>query len=511
MAERLPKYAERLFALFCSEAGALAHKAEEDENGWDYLVEFPKPPHPGPADTHPPAPTAYVQIKSTKTGKRSCRIKLSNALKAAQSRQPWYIVLLRFDKNGKLVNTYAVHFWDQLMHQTLEAVRKAVNTGAPLHKMWVTIKYSNADKRPSLIEWMLESISSVGDDYEARKKSRYQSLGYEDGGGIGQLTVQAKSTEEIVEGFLGLGDGLKITQFVFTPARFGISDPKPQIDITEGRIVISPKPVGKCEIRLRRGEKTLTLSGEVFSFSTPDLPDSQKAIRFSTSFFHLVGRKNSTRLRFRLALDFEKKTDLLTLWQFSTVRSLLAGDQVNVQVWANGRRMLAGDLDANLDDIDGGWSELCTFIDLLKIIAGTQDVMISIADLAKAIREDAIFSSVNSNSSIRVEFFPLPGAPPKFSSLIFYSCIRVADYNFYVLSTRAAEDVFVEGQRQITCSKPVFLETYAIQGRPDAGAELIEADYNRHLDRQKKVQAPLGLGNIQEFLRSLSASPGREF
>jgi len=101
----------------------------------------------------------------------------------------------------------------------------------------------------------------------------------------------------------------------------------------------------------------------------------------------------------------------------------------------------------------------------------------------------------------------LPGAPTKVSSVTFYSRARVADYNFYILSTRSAEDLFVNGRRQITCSKPAIIESYAIRGGPDAGTELIEADYNRYLERQKHVETPLGLGNIHEFIRSLSALP----
>jgi hypothetical protein len=92
---RLPQFAEREFAKQCSIYGALCHKAGEDENGWDYLVEFRRNKTvPGPADTQPPAQSAYVQIKSLGRGRPTCSIKLSNALKAAQSRQPWFIVLV---------------------------------------------------------------------------------------------------------------------------------------------------------------------------------------------------------------------------------------------------------------------------------------------------------------------------------------------------------------------------------------------------------------------------------
>jgi hypothetical protein len=414
-------------------------------------------------------------------------------------------VLLRFDKSGELINTYAVHFWNQLMHRTLEAVRKAANSGAPLHQTWLNISFTEADECNSLIVWMLKCISAAGDEYEARKKSYYQSLGYEEGYGGGQLTVQAESTEEIVDGFLGLGDGLKITQFVFTPARFGIPDLAPQADLTEGRIVVSPEPVGTCEIRIRGGGINLLLPGKIFSFSTADMSDAQKSLRFSTSFLHLISSKNSSKLRFRLELNYKTKADLLTLWQFATVRSLFAGEHVDVQVWVNGKRALAGDLNANLGDAGGGWFKLSSFIELLKNVAGTQDVQVSIVDLAKASREETLFSSINSASTIQLEFIPLLGAPTRISSVIFYSRARVADHNFYILSTRAAEDVFVEGRRQITCSSPAFIESYFIQGDHDAGLEQIEADYKRYLNHQELVETPMGLGNIHEFLKSLSA------
>jgi hypothetical protein len=37
-----------------TKAGALCHKVEEDESGWDFLIEFPAKPFAGPADMQPP-------------------------------------------------------------------------------------------------------------------------------------------------------------------------------------------------------------------------------------------------------------------------------------------------------------------------------------------------------------------------------------------------------------------------------------------------------------------------
>src|SRR6476620_1729881 len=92
MIKDLPEWAELAFAAQCAAAGVRPHPPRKD-TGWDYYLEFPPGDHPGPADTHPPAKIAYAQVKSKTRGKATCRLSLSNALKAAQSPQPWFLVL----------------------------------------------------------------------------------------------------------------------------------------------------------------------------------------------------------------------------------------------------------------------------------------------------------------------------------------------------------------------------------------------------------------------------------
>lgn len=50
MIKRLPRYAELKLQSLCAEAGALCHGVDEDESGWDCLIEFPEKDFPGPAD-----------------------------------------------------------------------------------------------------------------------------------------------------------------------------------------------------------------------------------------------------------------------------------------------------------------------------------------------------------------------------------------------------------------------------------------------------------------------------
>lgn len=134
MIKRLPRWAELAFESRCAAAGALAHSPDEDQNGWDYFVEFPPQSHPGPADTHPPAKSAHVQIKSKRKRKLTCRVSLSNALKAAQSTQPWFLVLVVVENETSQAEIYAVHLWEKFVRRALKAVRIAENTGKPLNR-----------------------------------------------------------------------------------------------------------------------------------------------------------------------------------------------------------------------------------------------------------------------------------------------------------------------------------------------------------------------------------------
>ena len=127
--KRLARYAETSFASLCALGGALCHESQEDENGWDYHVELPEDESIGPADTAPPGKHAYIQVKSTRNARLSCSVKLSNALKAARSRDPWFVVLMV--DAAPQPKIYAVHIWTETMKDWLKAgCHSACNIGS---------------------------------------------------------------------------------------------------------------------------------------------------------------------------------------------------------------------------------------------------------------------------------------------------------------------------------------------------------------------------------------------
>ena len=500
MTSRLPKYAERYFAGACSLAGALAQPPDEDERGWDFLVEFPKAKHPGHADTHPPPPSAYVQIKTARTGKRSARVKLSNALHAAQSRQPWFVVLLDFDKKGQLTHAYAVHIWDELMRSTLMAVRKCELEGKQLNRRLFTLSFSEKDDhRTDLIVWMRSSIEAVGNNYEARKKELHETLGYEDGTGTGYMTIMATTHEEIAEGFLGLGSGLKVSSFKFTPARFGLHDNVPLVDIKGGHLTITPNPVGECEIRLRGPAGSAVYPAHVYSFSTPDMSHDQRRLRFSTKFLHIISAFRQEKLNFKLTMNFDEKFDLVSLSEFCTIRSLMSAEPIDVQIWSSGQRMLAGTLDQALSTHTSHYAQLKAIVEFCCKLAGSnaKDVHLSISDVVKVWRSATIFQQVNSGNNMRIEYDPITPDPVTQKHLVYHSSLYVGDRNFYVLIRRpiaSAKDT--DGRRAIYCGNAEILEFYCLQGARDEGRDKVIADYEKHLESYPPNEKALDLGDV---------------
>jgi hypothetical protein len=146
-------------------------------------------------------------------------VKLSNALKATQSEQPWFIVFFVDNKRSSEPSVYAIHFCDDLISRTLRAVREAEARGYPLNRRHLTISFSASDSHGNLLPWMRQTIANIGINYSQKKRKIYKTVGYEDRYGVAQLSVKAHTKDEILANLLGLGKGLAVSHFEFTPAR----------------------------------------------------------------------------------------------------------------------------------------------------------------------------------------------------------------------------------------------------------------------------------------------------
>jgi hypothetical protein len=515
MITRLPKWAELKFASQCAAAGAIAHPPEEDQNGWDYLVEFPQQSHPGPADTHPPAKSAYVQIKSVRKRKLTCRVTLSNVLKAAQSTQPWFLVLIFVDKKTSAAEIYAVHLWENFLRRALKAVRVAENTGKPLNRCTLNVKFSANDRHDNnLVSWMQSAIAEHEPDYQQKKQQLYQSVGYEDGRGIGKFTISASNFDEIANNFLGLGDGLSLSEFSFTPSRFGVVSPKPDIDYSgEGKIVITPNPVDTCEVRLRVNDVLYSLKGQVFALGEPLLAREERRLRFSAEFLEMVVATTSLEMKtFNARIDPDSKRTLHTLEAFAALKdSCQTGIKVDLQIWARGCRVIGGTVSPT-DSSPGSvsWERLAIAMRKLRgLLVGNEDfVKVSLKEAVKGGQRLAVFAETINAPSLRLEFEPTEETPPKIDSLIFYSFAEVGNFLFFALfDSELIEESRIGSRRQLDFGAPNVIDSYVIENPTPQQREQMEKDYQRHLGIREQQGHPAGIGEILAFSQANKAQP----
>ena len=73
------------FKLLCSLAGLTCNRSEEDDHGWDFMIEFPPPRDSSqPLDKAAGPRQALVQVKSTQGQLPRTRMKVSNAFKLSK-------------------------------------------------------------------------------------------------------------------------------------------------------------------------------------------------------------------------------------------------------------------------------------------------------------------------------------------------------------------------------------------------------------------------------------------
>ncbi|MBN9603021.1 MAG: hypothetical protein J0G33_08820 [Afipia felis] len=430
--KRLPRFAETNFASLCAKAGALCHESQEDENGWDYLVEYPDDAASSSPDTRPPAKRAFVQVKSTQGKRLTCSIKLSNARKAAQSPDPWFVVLT-VERNNK-PRTYVIHIWKDLIASFLRSVRQAYIDNTPEHKKRLSLTFTEADYHSDdPVGWMRAEIERVGSDYSDEKRKISKTVGYENGFGAGKMIVEVESIEQLHNEFLGLGSGLSVSRFTYTPGRFGILDPKPEIDISHGTIHIKPDPIGDCELRLRnvRTGTLATLPGKIFTHSFPGALTAERRVRFSAPGLEITWATGSDG-RCTFSQDLTVSLDLASLENLLRIVSWLQRDAVVLQIWVNGRRSITAEISPDKTRFDG--SEHLKIVGTLRSLspAHSPDCRISAADVSAS--SNLLFlHQVVSSPKLRIEYEPVPEGDYDYDTSIYYSTAEVGSLTVYAL------------------------------------------------------------------------------
>ncbi|MEO9299315.1 hypothetical protein [Devosia alba] len=501
---RLPPFAERHFAAMVSEYDGLCHGVEEDESGWDYLVELPAREYDGAADSQPPRQRAFVQVKSIQGAKASVPITLSNLLKSAQDPNPWFIVLIKKRQGTPVL--YIKHFWKHLIASSLIAIRKAEVEGAKLNKRTMSVSFSEDDiVTHDFIRWMQDRIDE-SDDYLVEKRSFYTNVGHENGYGTGRMLFTDHTTDEIFKEFLGMGNGLRISSFEYVPERFSLPDYSRKISETGGTVHITAQPQGTCEVRFRSSPIDPAFSMTGTMYSVPFAPDAP--IRVSAPPVELLF--SPKRVSLDMAMRFGEPLPLDHWHAYSRLKLWSMKGPLQVELWRNGRKHDASILIDRQTGQNLDWDKLYGLSETIRAIAADRkvtDLSFSLPDINAHISDLGYLFQSRAPS---VRFECEAHAPLKLgvTSFLHYSLADLAGWTFGHLIRRTVLKDVIDGDRRIITAGPFkILETYAFR---DAGPEeraLVQDDYMRVLTALEKTEHPLGFGEFGTYVRQLHSLP----
>lgn len=500
----LPRWAEKYFSLKCTEMDAICSRPDEDINGWDFLIEFPEEKHSGPAESRPPIRTAYAQIKSSIAGSLSVSIKLSNMLKARQSTDPWFVFLITKSNGADGIRIYGIHVFGDIIIDSLAAIRKADICGHQLHKKSISIDLRDHLISPGdVIPWMRSFMMGSQMEY-SQKKTRISKLsGYENGCGTGNVVLQATSEDDLLNSFLGIGNGIVANSFSYTHVRFGIPDKSPLIDMKDGKLFITPEPRGECEVKIRGPvtQPSITLPGLIYPLSLPNLSPNKRRIRFSAPPVDIVW-KFEDDISIEVEMDSSDRHSLTYLRNYSQIAEWISEGPIDIDISSQHGRFLRGTVD--LDHIDIG--DLSIITQTLNDLAGAEasKVSISMKDMLDAGEDFGYFYQVMSDRSFRIEFDTSDASDlgEKVDFIIYYADTCVGDWKFEAIAQRAVANDTTSGTcRRITATSPTFLEKRIFK-RTSARPCSIEEDYNAIIESiQNGKEEVINLGNIVHYIK----------
>jgi hypothetical protein len=110
-----------------------------------------------------------------------------------------------------------------------------------------------------------------------------------------------------------------------------------------------------------------------------------------------------------------------------------------------------------------------------------------------------------SDSTFRMEYQPLPGAPTEFIAALYFSTARVGNLTAYALVERrliAAADT-EDGRRRLDFDRPIIRESWLVADATETRRRMMLDDYRHHLSSMAASGTVMELNDFAEFVRAM--------
>lgn len=499
--QRIGREGEKRFSLLCTEAGVTCNKSGEDDFGWDMLIEFPPRPQPDlPIDLRATQRCAIVQVKTTAGRGRSCRISLDNALRLAKSPLPAFLFLVMLTKAGP-PRYFVIHVWEALIGAWLKAGREAdARGGTATHKEQVTVRFELGDEHSlAPLSWIEEQIGAIRPDYSSVKAEIVRSIGFENGHGVADVTIELESPHDFIDMQLGIKESLKASRFRYSSERFGIRAAKPEIDLENVRMVLTPEgKQGTLRLTLPAGRR-LAVPCRLYGAVDPAAPAKLWAWRLTTGWFELVFGPEA-RIKAHATMKVDEVLPLDEIALFVALQATAADLPIGLAFEIDGLEIGLGALTLDARDSVEEWAAAALATEVLRdvcTVAARSTPDMSLAELNRSAGDLEILSALASERTMLIDFRPEPAIPRRFRWLLAYASAAVGNFRYGAVVRRPIiEDVRRGKRRRITFgSAKILCASVGAAGVFDSGA--LHSDYKRQLDRLAADGDIMALGDLR--------------
>ncbi|MFN3725272.1 MAG: hypothetical protein ACK4SZ_03090 [Allosphingosinicella sp.] len=431
-------------------------------------------------------------------------MKLSNALRAVQAAQPYFVILVVPGAQGPRV--YARHFWRPEIERALRRIRLAEREGdLKFNRRHFDIRMGEADARDDVLGWMRTTIDGVKPSYAAEKLRIAATVGHEDGFGSIDFTFEG-GTDDLLDLQLGLMESLPVKNVRYVPERFGIPAPRAQLDVDGATLFVEPE--GKpARLRLQGGHPTeeLLADATLFTASLPGEGSGQFHWRVDAAPLSLVGRNGAYSAR--LSMRYDDRRPLSQLVLFLTMSAWRGVGPVGCRLFMDGQLIPLGTLNLDPGDHQENWSELRRHADALNMVAKASlrgDPEMSIIDLCEAEPFLGRFSGFITSASIKIEYDPVEEDDPTRAAVYYVGC-DVGEWCFLaVVERNTTADEIMGRRRSITFGSPRLLDAIVGPGAWQDHRQEIESAYQAQVERMGDPRLLWDIGELEAFISRLT-------
>jgi len=267
--KQLGNLGENHLEKLCIGSNLSKSKPGQDENGWDYFIEFPQNRISAVHLDAQPAPIKFLcQVKATDNFEsKSLSMKVSNWEHLARTPLPTFVLILDYKNGYSPVNCYLCHFNSERIGQTLKRIRELECNGKiNLHEHEMTLTAHDSEKFVSenpidLKEKIIEYTGRNLSEYTELKNNILHNLGYESN----RYKFSFTTKEDLFIDALLNNTSIQVDDVTISSVRFGIEI----IDTFSfaGILTISPEPSGTCEIvaTSKKGKRRSSVLAQVIA------------------------------------------------------------------------------------------------------------------------------------------------------------------------------------------------------------------------------------------------------